>query len=265
MPAPSASTARSIRATAIASPRWSARSQTPLVRRVRPRCSSILNRSVCSPRLTSFFARASIATRPAYASTQPRRPHGQRAPSRFTTMCPISPEAPRPSHGLPSRMIPPPTPLPQKTPSSDEKSLPAPRANSAPTATWTSLPMTTLVPSFSASACAKRELAVPAGQVRRPRDGAGDMVNRSRRANADAAQCARLDARRCGGLAHRTRELGDDVGRPAAHGCRSARLSADLVGIVHDDRLHFGAAEVEAAFHHAGKLTDATMSRRNRW
>src|SRR3954466_11805085 len=60
-----------------------------------------------------------LAPRPAWASRQPRRPHGQRAPSILTTMWPISAAVPRPSHGLPSRMIPPPTPVPQKTPSSD--------------------------------------------------------------------------------------------------------------------------------------------------
>ena len=47
---------------------------------------------------------------------QPRRPHGQWAPPRLTTMWPISPAPPRPSHGLPSRISPPPTPVPQNTP-----------------------------------------------------------------------------------------------------------------------------------------------------
>ena len=50
---------------------------------------------------------------------QPRRPHGQRAPSILTTMWPISPAPPRPTHGLPSSIRPPPTPVPQNTPSSD--------------------------------------------------------------------------------------------------------------------------------------------------
>ena len=45
------------------------------------------------------------------------------APPRLTTMWPISPAAPRPSHGLPSRISPPPTPVPQKTPSSDRVRL----------------------------------------------------------------------------------------------------------------------------------------------
>ena len=55
---------------------------------------------------------------------QPRRPHGQRAPSSLTTMWPISPAAPRPSHGLPSSTMPPPTPVPQKTPSSERIAAP---------------------------------------------------------------------------------------------------------------------------------------------
>ena len=42
----------------------------------------------------------------------PRRPQPQRRPPSLTTMCPISPAPPRPSHGLPSRISPPPTPGP---------------------------------------------------------------------------------------------------------------------------------------------------------
>ena len=53
---------------------------------------------------------------------QPLRPHGQWRPSWTTTMWPISPADPRPSHGLPSRTTPPPTPVPQKTPSSESYS-----------------------------------------------------------------------------------------------------------------------------------------------
>ena len=66
---------------------------------------------------------------------QPWRPHGHFAPSSLTTTWPISPAPPRPSHCLPSRMIPPPTPVPQKTPISDSYGLPAPSWNSASVAT----------------------------------------------------------------------------------------------------------------------------------
>ena len=110
-----------------------------------------LNRSVLAPRSTSRRAFASIAARPAYASMQPRRPQGQRAPPFFTTMWPISPAAPRPSQRLPSRISPPPTPVPQNTPSSDRYGLPAPSSNSALVATSTSLPSRTGAPSAFSS------------------------------------------------------------------------------------------------------------------
>src|SRR3954452_7170829 len=85
----------------------------------------------------------------------PSRPHGHCAPSRFTTMWPISPAPPRPCHSRPSRMIPPPTPVPQKTPSSERYGLPAPSSNSAAVATETSLPIRTSgTPRSSRSSCA---------------------------------------------------------------------------------------------------------------
>src|SRR3954447_11728114 len=83
---------------------------------------------------------------------QPSRPHGQRAPPFLTTMWPISPAAPRPCHSRPWRMIPPPTPVPQKTPSSVSCSRAAPSSNSAAVATETSLPRrTSSTPSASRS------------------------------------------------------------------------------------------------------------------
>ena len=48
----------------------------------------------------------------------PRRPQPHLAPLMRTTMWPISPAVSRPTHGWPSRIRPPPTPVPQKTPSS---------------------------------------------------------------------------------------------------------------------------------------------------
>ena len=99
---------------------------------------------------------------------QPLRPQGHLAPPRLTTMWPISPAAPRPSQGLPSRTSPPPTPVPQKTPIRLENSRPAPRWNSASVATWTSLPIRTSVPSASFSVLGQREAALPAGQVLAP-------------------------------------------------------------------------------------------------
>src|SRR5919199_767857 len=83
---------------------------------------------------------------------QPSRPQPQRSPPIRTTMWPISPAAPRPVQGLPSSTIPPPTPVPQKTPSSERYGRPAPSSNSASVATWTSLPRYARVPSACSSA-----------------------------------------------------------------------------------------------------------------
>src|SRR4051794_32897889 len=83
---------------------------------------------------------------------QPRRPQPQRSPPIRTTTWPISPAAPRPVHGRPSRTIPPPTPVPQNTPSSERYGRPAPSSNSASVATWTSLPRCARVPSACSSA-----------------------------------------------------------------------------------------------------------------
>src|SRR5215207_3226940 len=97
---------------------------------------------------------------------QPRRPQGHLAPPRLTTRWPISPAAPRPSHGLPSRTRPPPTPVPQKTPIRLWNSRPAPRWNSASVATWTSLPTLTSVPSASFSVAASGKLPSQPGRLR---------------------------------------------------------------------------------------------------
>src|SRR5918992_249088 len=77
---------------------------------------------------------------------QPRRPQVQWAPSSFTTTCPSSAAAPRPSQGLPLSTIPPPTPVPHHTPSSDLERRAAPRTYSALTPTVTSLSTYALVP-----------------------------------------------------------------------------------------------------------------------
>src|SRR2546423_11903765 len=61
-------------------------------------------------------------------------------------MCPISAAAPRPFHGFPFSTMPPPTPVPQKTPSTDLYGLPEPSLNSASVATDTSLPSETGAP-----------------------------------------------------------------------------------------------------------------------
>ena len=76
-------------------------------------------------------------------------------------MWPISPAAPRPVQRLPSRISPPPTPVPQKTPRIESYGLPAPSLNSAFVATSTSLPTRTCAPSASDSVGAEREGPVP--------------------------------------------------------------------------------------------------------
>ena len=124
---------------------------------------------------------------------QPLRPQGHLAPPRLTTMWPISPAAPRPSQGLPSRTMPPPTPVPQKTPIRLWNSRPAPRWNSASVATWTSLPILTSVPERLGERLAEREAALPAGQVAGAGDDAG--LRRRRRPGEPTPTPARPPAR----------------------------------------------------------------------
>src|SRR5512132_1615898 len=97
---------------------------------------------------------------------QPRRPHGQRAPSSLTTTCPSSPADARPFHSLPSSTIPPPTPVPQNTPISDEYGAPAPSSYSASVATLTSLPSAIGTPSSSPSAPRTSTLPSQSGRLR---------------------------------------------------------------------------------------------------
>jgi hypothetical protein len=97
---------------------------------------------------------------------QPRRPQPQRAPPIRTTMWPISPAVPRPTHGRPLRTIPPPTPVPQNTPSSELNGRPAPSSASASVATWTSLPSRAGVPSACSSAAPSVNSSAQPGRFR---------------------------------------------------------------------------------------------------
>ena len=97
---------------------------------------------------------------------QPWRPHGHLAPPTLTTMWPISPAASRPSQSLPSSTTPPPTPVPQNTPSSELYGCPAPRWNSAIVATLTSLPSETGGPSASCNAPASGNAPSQPGRLR---------------------------------------------------------------------------------------------------
>src|SRR6185503_4215954 len=61
------------------------------------------------------------------------------------------PASPRPSQGLPSSTRPPPTPVPQNTPTNELYGRPAPRRNSPSVATCTSFPTRTGTPRCSRS------------------------------------------------------------------------------------------------------------------
>ena len=136
---------------------------------------------------------------------QPRRPQVQRAPSISTTTWPISPAPPRPIHGLPSRIRPPPTPVPQKTPSSELYEPPGAElelgvgrhlhvvADRDPAAERV-LP----------ASLSERERALPAGQVARARDVA--VVDRARASRRRPRRALRgSSSRRLGGVAQRRR------------------------------------------------------------
>src|SRR4051812_49158265 len=96
----------------------------------------------------------------------PRRPHGHCRPPSLTTMWPISPADARPRHNSPSSTTPPPTPVPQKTPSRDWYGRPAPRWNSAIVATSTSLPRLTGTPSSAPSSAASGTVPSQFGRLR---------------------------------------------------------------------------------------------------
>ena len=182
---------------------------------------------------------------------QPLRPHVQRAPSRLTTTWPISPAAPRPIHGRPSRTMPPPTPVPQNTPSSERYGRPAPSSASASVATWTSLPRATRVPSALDSSSASGKLPSQSGRLRALVTVPCSPSTSPGRADADAVELGRLHAGRLGRLAQRAGHGRRDVGRPAAGRRRHAGLAAHLVVGVDDDRLDLRPAEVDAAAHGA--------------
>ena len=160
---------------------------------------------------------------------QPLRPQGHLAPPRLTTMWPISPAAPRPSQGLPSRIRPPPTPVPQKTPIRVENSRPAPSWNSASVATWTSLPTLTSVPSAFFSVSAEREAALPAGQVACAAETTPVFSSASPgEPTPTPARSSVADAGGLGRLAHRRGHRLGDVLRAAARRRRVARFAEHL-------------------------------------
>src|SRR4051812_11835275 len=186
---------------------------------------------------------------------QPLRPHVQRAPSRLTTTWPISPAAPRPSHGRPSRTMPPPTPVPQNTPSRERYGRPAPSSASASVATWTSLPRATRVPSALDSWSASGKLPSQSGRLRAlvtvpfsPSTSPGEPTP-TPSSSAVWTPAALAASPRAPAMAPR------QVGGPAAGRGGHTDLAAHLVICVDDDRLDLRPAEVDAAAHGASVPT----------
>ena len=182
---------------------------------------------------------------------QPRRPQPHLAPLMRTTMWPISPAVLRPTHGLPSRIRPPPTPVPQKTPSS---AVVLARGADLELGVGREVDVVAERDRRAAELLLERlaqvERARPLGQVHGAGDGALRVVDAARRADADAG------------------EVGDASGRPPRATPRARRPCAPrspsgpplsgvwsrfapehlvVVVLVHDRGLDLRAAEVDAA------------------
>ena len=248
-PAPSAAIARSIRLRASGSPRSSARAQTPLVRRVRPRSSMILNSTVFSPRLGAparaglhrGAAGVGLHAAAAAAAAAARRPGARRrGRSRRRRR--------GRSTGSPSSTMPPPTPVPQKTPSSERYGR----------------------------AGAERELRVGGDLdvvAERHRRAAGLLERASAGRSSRPSRAGSWRPTRCpassstlpgepmpmpverrgldAGLARpppAARRRSRPLRRPGRRSSASdARLAGDVAAVVDDDRLDLGAAEVDSA------------------
>ena len=107
--------------------------------------------SLCASMLSRVRRISPVAE--AYASKQPRLPQVHCHPPRSMTMCPISAPAERfPSNSLPSKMIPPPTPVPSVIKTIEPNFLPAPQKCSPSAAAFASLVMQTGTPNCSRTA-----------------------------------------------------------------------------------------------------------------
>ena len=163
----------------------------PLVRRSRSCFFISLKRSVfCAVFVLRAAPRSPSPPARRRPPCSPGARRGSLAPPRLTTMWPISPAAPRPSQGLPSRISPPPTPVPQKTPSSGRRacrrrggtrprSRPGRRCRPGP---WCRAPLRAL--------SASGKLPSQPGRLRALRDDAGLLVGVAGRADPDARQVA---------------------------------------------------------------------------
>ena len=116
----------------------------------------------------------------------------------------------------PSITMPPPTPVPQKTPRNESSPRPAPNRCSASTATLTSLPIRTGLPSSAASVGPSGNGVVPAVDVRHLEHGARLGVDRARarRRRSRRAPSARRRRRRAPRAAPRRARRQPPPGRP---------------------------------------------------
>ena len=138
--------------------------------------------------------------------------------------------------------MPPPTPVPTKTPSMLENGRPAPRSSSPLIATLTSLSTSTGTPASSSEIRPQGERVVHARDVGAARDDA--FVRAARRADAYRSEGGGVGARCVDGDADRLEDRrGDRLGAVLGRG--HARLAHDLVAARHD-RLDLRAAQVDA-------------------
>ena len=183
---------------------------------------------------------------------QPRRPHGQRAPSRLTTTWPISPAAPRPTHGWPSRTMPPPTPVPQNTPSSD-----AIRRAGAQQRLGVGRHLDVVAERDARAerlSTARRpsgKLPSQSGRLRALSRCPSAVVDVARRADPDAVELGGLTPAASAASRSAATIAAATSGGPPLVGVGTPRLAAHLVVGVHDDRLDLRSAEVDAAAHGA--------------
>ena len=179
-----------------------------------------------------------------------------------TTMWPISPAEPRPSQRLPLRMMPPPTPVPQKTPSRSWYGSPAPSSNSASVATSTSFP-TARARRAPSRASRHGEGAIQPGRL--PRRPTVPAFGRSRRESRRRCR-ARLEVRPRQRSPPRASRRPDarPPRRAAVDRRRRARLSAHLVVRVDDDRLDL-RPEVDSATQRRRVLHAAERYRRTHY
>ncbi len=178
---------------------------------------------------------------------QPRRPQGQLGAADLRRPCGRSrPAAPRPSQRLPSRISPPPTPVPQKTPSIESYGLPGAELELGVGGD------VDVVADPHRRAERVRRASGRAGSCPPSRAGCGPR--RRRRSSRRCRPASRPRSRRANRSAPRRRPPPRRAPRPSAGDVlgaalrrrRAARLADDLAGRAHDRRLDLGPAEVDS-------------------